>query len=215
MQHIGFALVLTSAALAASAEEFGRVVSATPVMQQVVVPRQSCTVEKVLVPGRKSGTGAAVGAIAGGVAGSALGGGGRGGAAAAVLGMVGGAVIGDRFEEASPSYVQDVQRCSVQNVVENRVSSYTVTYEFNGTLYTTQMPHDPGPTIALRLLPADAPATVLSPPTETITYAAPLAQAHAAPLIVYQAPLYPSYRPPIGMIRWGEGWGHRHYHGWH
>lgn len=216
MKHIGVAAVLVSAVLSAGAQEFGRVVSATPVTQQVVTPRQSCTVEKVLVPGRKSGAGAAVGAIAGGVVGSALGGGGRGGGAAAVLGMVGGAVIGDRFEEASPSYVQDIQRCSVQNVVENRVSAYTVTYEFNGTLYAVQMPHDPGPTIALRLLPADAPATVLDTPNETITYAAPpLMQAHAAPLIVYQAPFYPSYRSPIGMIRWGDGWGHRRHRDWH
>lgn len=216
MQHIGFALVLAGLALAASAEEFGRVVSATPVMQQVIVPRHSCTLEKVVVPGRKSGAGAAVGAIAGGVAGSALGGDGRGRAAATVLGMVGGAVIGDRFEEASPSYVQDVQRCSVQNVVENRVSAYTVTYEFNGTLYTAQLPHDPGPTIALRLLPADAPAPVPGALAEATRYAAsPTTQTYTAPLIVYQAPYYPGYRPPIGMFRWGEGASHWHHHGWH
>ena len=86
MKSIAVAVVLSVVALSASAQEFGRVVSATPVLQQVLTPRQSCTVEKVLVSGRKSGTGAAVGAIAGGVAGNALGGGGRGGAAATVLG---------------------------------------------------------------------------------------------------------------------------------
>lgn len=216
MKHIGVAAVLASAALSASAQEFGRVVSATPVMQQVVTPRQSCTVEKVLVPGRKSGAGAAVGAIAGGVVGSALGGGGRGGGAAAVLGMVGGAVLGDRFEEANPAYVQDVQRCSVQNVVENRVASYTVTYEFNGKLYTVQMPHDPGPSIALRLLPAAASNADMNPSTETLTYIAPpVVQVETAPVFVYQSPVYPSYRVPAPFLRWGEDWGHGHHHAWH
>ena len=208
MQQIGIAILIAVTASAASAQEFGRVLSATPVLQQVSVPRQVCTIEKVLVPGQKSGAGAAVGAIAGGVVGSALGGGGRGNGAAALLGMVGGAVIGDRFEEASPSYVQDIQRCSVQNMVENRVAAYNVTYEFNGKQYTTQLPHDPGPTIALRLLPTDAPATVSIAPVETITYV-------AAPVTVYQAPYYPSYRPPIGLYwRWGDDWGHGHRHGW-
>ena len=208
MQQIGIAILIAVTASAASAQEFGRVLSATPVLQQVSVPRQVCTIEKVLVPGQKSGAGAAVGAIAGGVVGSALGGGGRGNGAAALLGMVGGAVIGGRFEEASPSYVQDIQRCSVQNMVENRVAAYNVTYEFNGKQYTTQLPHDPGPTIALRLLPTDAPATVSIAPVETITYV-------AAPATVYQAPYYPSYRPPIGLYwRWGDDLGHGHRHGW-
>jgi uncharacterized protein YcfJ len=209
MKHIGTSILIAGAALGVQAEEFGRVLSATPVFQQIATPRQVCTVEKVLVPGQKSGAGAAVGAIAGGVVGSALGGGGRGNGAAALLGMVGGAVIGDRFEEASPSYVQDIQRCSVQNVVESRVSAYNVTYEFNGKQYTTQMPSDPGPTIALRLLPADPAATVSIAPAETIRYV-------AAPVTVYQAPYYPSYRPPIGLsFRWGDEWGHGHRHGWH
>ena len=210
MKQIGMAICIASATLGASAEEFGRVLSATPVLQQITAPRQICTLEKVLVPGQKSGAGAAVGAIAGGVVGSALGGSGKGNGAAALLGMVGGAVIGDRFEEASPSYVQDVQRCSVQNMVENRVVAYNVTYEFNGKAYTTQMPHDPGPTIALRLLPADAPATVSMTPAETITYV-------AAPVTVYQAPYYPSYRSPFGLsMQWGGEWGHHGYRrGWH
>ena len=209
MKQIGIAILIAGASFGAVAEEFGRVLSATPVLQQISTPRQVCTVEKVLVPGQKSGAGAAVGAIAGGVVGSALGGGGRGNGAAALLGMVGGAVIGDRFEESSPSYVQDVQRCSVQNMVENRVIAYNVTYEFNGKQYAIQMPHDPGPTIALRLLPADAPATVSIAPVETITYV-------AAPATVYQVPYYPSYRTPIGLsMRRGDDWGHAHRHGWY
>jgi uncharacterized protein YcfJ len=207
MKSIGFAILIAGATFGARAEEFGRVLSATPILQQIVTPRQVCTVEKVWVPGQKSGAGAAVGAIAGGAVGSVLGGGGRGSGAAALLGMVGGAVMGDRLEEAGPSYVQDVQRCSVQNVMDNRVSAYNVTYEFNGKQYTVQLPHDPGPTIALRLLPADVVATMAVVPVETITY---------APVTVYQPPMYPAYRPPIGLsMRWGGDWGHGYHHGWH
>lgn len=215
-KHTGVAVFLLGAVLSAGAQEFGRVVSATPVLQQVVTPRQSCTVEKVLVPGRKSGAGAAVGAIAGGVVGSALGAGGRNSGAAVALGMVGGAILGDRFEEASPSYVQDVQRCGVQNVVENRVVSYTVIYEFNGKLYTVQMPHDPGPSIALRLLPAAASVADMNPSTETLTLVAPQTVAvETAPVLVYQSPAYPSYRIPAPFVRWGPVWGHGHHHAWH
>ncbi len=216
MNHMGMALLLVSAASAIHAEEFGRVVSATPVVQQVLTPRQVCTSERVLIPGRKAGTGAALGAIAGGVFGSALGGGGRNSGAAAVLGMVGGAVVGDRLEDAGPSYVQDVQRCGIQTGVENRVTSYSVTYEFNGKLYSVQLPHDPGPTIALRLLPADSPASVAISPAETLSYAAPpLVQAESPPVIVYQTPFYPSYRPPIGFFRWEHEWGRGYHHAWH
>jgi len=208
MKQICIAILLAGTAYAASAQEFGRVLSTTPVLQQIYTPRQVCTVEKVLVPGQKSGAGAAVGAVAGGVIGSALGGGGRGNGAAALLGIVGGAVIGDRFEESGPTYVQEVQRCSVQNMVENRVAAYNVSYEFNGKQYTVQMPHDPGPTIALRLLPADATAPVSIAPVETVTYV-------AAPVTAYQTPYYPSYRPPIGLyFRWGDDWSHGHRHGW-
>jgi uncharacterized protein YcfJ len=209
MKQIGFAILIAGATLGASAEEFGRVLSATPVVQQTATPRQICSVDKVWVPAQKSGAGAAVGAIAGGVVGSALGGGGRGNAGAALLGMVGGAIVGDRFEEASPSYVQDVQRCNVQNVMENRVVAYNVTYEFNGKQYTAQMPHDPGPTIALRLLPADTSATVQSAPVDTMTYVSP-------PVTVYPAPYYAAYRPPIHLfMRWGDDWGHGYRRGWH
>ncbi|MEI8324034.1 MAG: hypothetical protein WCH44_01500, partial [Betaproteobacteria bacterium] len=45
-----------------SAQELGRVVSATPVAQQLTIPRQVCYVEQVAVQQPKSGAGALVGA---------------------------------------------------------------------------------------------------------------------------------------------------------
>ena len=58
-----FAAVLLIAVLAtqAEAQEFGRVLSVTPVVQQVSTPRQVCSTERVLVGGQKSGNAAAVG----------------------------------------------------------------------------------------------------------------------------------------------------------
>jgi uncharacterized protein YcfJ len=55
------------------AQEVGRVISSTPIIQQVAVPRQVCTQQQVTVQKNKSGAGAAMGAIAGGTIGHALG----------------------------------------------------------------------------------------------------------------------------------------------
>ena len=52
------------------AQEVGKVISSTPVIQQVAVPRQVCTTDQVVVQGQKSGAGAAMGAIAGGAVGN-------------------------------------------------------------------------------------------------------------------------------------------------
>ena len=89
-------LLLLSVALVASglslAQEVGRVISSTPVVQQVGQPRNVCTVEQVSVPQAKSGAGALIGGIAGGAIGNAVGGGG-GKAAATMIGIMGGAIL--------------------------------------------------------------------------------------------------------------------------
>ena len=58
--------VLTVAAIAASgayAQEQGRVLSSTPITQQVAVPQQVCSDQPVAVAPRSTGAGAVVGAI--------------------------------------------------------------------------------------------------------------------------------------------------------
>ena len=131
-----------------------RVMSATPVVQQVAVPRQVCINQQVVVnqPGGTSGAGAVIGGVAGGVLGNQVGhGGGR--AAATVLGVVGGAVLGNTIEgnQASNARVQDVQNCTTQTFYENRISGYNVRYEYAGREYQTQMPYDPGPSIRVQV----------------------------------------------------------------
>jgi uncharacterized protein YcfJ len=205
------ALVATGAACLA--QDMGRVLSSTPVWQQVGIPRQVCTTEQVPVYQPRSGAGAVIGALAGGaVANAATHGSGQ--AAATLLGMFGGAVIGDQLEGPGAStQLQNVQRCSTQTFYETRAVSYNVVYEFAGKQYAAQMPHDPGPTIALQLTPIGASAP--PPPTNW----APAPQAYAPPeqVIVMPPPVYyspPSYPPVslnLGLGYWG---GYRSGH-WH
>ncbi|HEY9208671.1 MAG TPA: hypothetical protein VIP31_06470, partial [Acidovorax sp.] len=72
MQKIAVFSILVAVATAAAAQEQGRVLSATPVVQQVGAPRQVCGNETVYSGSRNSGAGALLGAIAGGAAGNAV-----------------------------------------------------------------------------------------------------------------------------------------------
>lgn len=149
-------LLLLSAAVVSSglslAQEQGQVISSIPVIQQVGIPRQVCTNEQVAVQQSKSGAGALMGAIAGGAMGNAVGGG-SGKAAATVLGIIGGAAIGDNIEGSPQTQFQNVQRCRTQTFYENRVVAYNVAYEYAGRQYSVQMPYDPGPNIQLQITP--------------------------------------------------------------
>ena len=131
-----------------------RVISSTPVVQQVSVPRQVCNNEIVAVQGQRSGGGALLGAIAGGAAGNAIGSGG-GRAAATMIGLLGGAVLGDRIEAPSNQY-QNVQQCSTQTYYENRTALFNVVYEYQGAQYSAQMPTDPGMYLRLQVTPVGA-----------------------------------------------------------
>ncbi len=150
-QQLLFALVLVASGMAL-AQDYGRVISATPVIQQVTTPRQVCTTEQVSVQQPRSGAGALMGAIAGGAIGNSVGGG-SGRTAATVLGVVGGAMVGDRIEGSSPNQVQNVQRCETQNFYENRTVAFNVVYEYAGKQYSAQMLSDPGDSIQLRITP--------------------------------------------------------------
>lgn len=164
MKKIALFSTLSLIAVAGFAQqETARVVSVTPTMQQVSVPRQVCSNEQVTTVPQKSGAGALMGAIAGGAMGNAVGGG-NGHAAATMLGVLGGAILGDKIEGSdAPAQVQNVQHCSTQRVLENRIASYQVIYEFGGKQYSVQMPYDPGPTIKLQITP------ISSVPAETTT----------------------------------------------
>ena len=209
------------------AQEVGHVISATPIIQQVVVPRQFCTTEQVTLQQPKSGAGALLGAIAGGAMGNAVGGG-AGKVAATMIGVIGGAVVGDNIEGGSGSQVQNMQRCTTQSFYENRTVAYSVVYEFGGRQYSVQMPRDPGPTIQLQVTPVGGTAQS-TPPPSNVTYAQPVYPQStyvAAPPVSYGYPGYyeqPNYVPVaaavglgllIGAQGYGYGYGHGHGH-WH
>src|SRR3954463_5002922 len=114
---LSLSIVGLADAAGAQAQEFGRVLTTTPVIQQVAVPRQVCNTQQVVVEQPKSGAGAALGAIAGGAVGNQIGSGG-GRAAATILGVVGGLMLGERVEGNNAS-VQNAQTCTTQTFYEN------------------------------------------------------------------------------------------------
>jgi uncharacterized protein YcfJ len=152
----GLMAVLASASV--QAQEVGKVISSTPIIQQVAVPRQVCNTQQVTTGGEKSGAGAAMGAIAGGAIGNQIGNG-SGRALATMAGLFGGAILGDNIEGPGTPQVKNVQNCSQQMFYENRTMAYNVVYEFAGKQYTVQMPQDPGPTVRLQITPMVPAAT--------------------------------------------------------
>jgi len=224
-------LALAAAGPALAQQEMARVISTVPAVQQVAVPQQYCTNQPVVVQQPSSGAGAIMGAIAGGAIGNAIGNGG-GRAAATALGVIGGAVFGDRVE-GQGSQVQNVQQCSTQTTYESRTVGYDVTYEYAGRQYTTRMASDPGQYININVSPVGAQALAAPPvvSSTTTTYVqpqpgvvvgnvpAPVVYSPAYPAPVYVQPgyatypAYPAYRPypPVGVslnLGYTSGWRH-------
>lgn len=140
------------AAPAWSAVEQARVLSRTPVLEQVLVPRDVCRDETATVQPGKSGTGAVVGAIAGGVLGHQIGDG-SGRVIATTVGAIGGAVIGDRLEPAPAARVITTRRCVTEQVVQHRIVGYDVVYELGSKQYQARLDRDPGETLAIEIAP--------------------------------------------------------------
>lgn len=215
----------------AVAQETGRVISSTPVIQQVPVQRQVCSAQPVAVQPQSSGAGAVIGGIVGGLLGNTVGGG-MGRAAATGVGVVAGAAVGDNLERRG-DYPQQAyaQQCGVQTTYENRTVGYNVQYEYAGKTYNVQMPYDPGPTVRLQVTPmsanepvdegvqtvAAAPAPVYAPQTPSVVYPAYGYPAYNYPAYTpYYSPYYarPYWYPPVS-ISLGYVWhggGHRWHH---
>ncbi len=154
----------------AQAQDLARVISSVPVIQQVATPRQVCSTHQVMVEQPKSGAGALLGAVAGGAAGNAIGDG-SGRAAATAIGILGGAILGNRIEGSPAPRMQEQTTCSTQTLYENRTVGYNVTYEYAGRQYQVQLPQDPGPTIRVQITPM-APTQTMQAPLDggTVVY---------------------------------------------
>ena len=229
-------LVLAGLVTGAWALEQAKVISSTPVVQQLNVPHRVCTNVPVSVQEPKTGAGAVIGAIAGGVIANAIGKG-AGNAAATALGVMGGAVVGDRLESNSTT-VGTAQQCSIQYTLSSPVTHYNVVYEYAGKQYSVQMANDPGASLSIDITPA--PAVMPPPPPSSVGAGvppgpiegmntapgtAPAPQYLAQPAAVYSAqPLYvnpypygtyyaPAYNPYPLAIGIGMGIGFGGYYG--
>lgn len=157
-------LITISASMAVQAadyDDFAKVTSVTPQIEQINRPRQECHTEVVQVS-RQVQTGqttggerATGGAVIGGIAGALLGnqvGRGNGRTAATAAGAIVGAISGDRLENSgngrpvTETVVTDqpVQKCRMVDHWESRNVGYSVNYEYKGKSYTAQLPYDPG-----------------------------------------------------------------------
>ena len=218
MRNSIFLAVAAAVSGLSAAQEVGRVISSTPVMQQVAVPRQVCTNDTVVVPSQRSGAGAAIGALAGGALGNAVGNGG-GRAAATVLGLFGGALVGDRVE-GQGSQLQNVQNCRTQSLYENRLLNYNVVYEYAGKQYSVQMPYDPGPTINVQVTPLNSaplqdsgPTTYVQPPVTQTIYVQPgvvTSGSMTSGTVIYPGYYPRPYSPPVG-VNFQYGYGPSYY----
>ena len=223
-------IFFTGLANASWALEQAKVVSSTPVVQQVNVPQRVCNNVPVAVQEPKTGAGAVMGAIAGGVIGNAIGQG-AGNAAATALGVMGGAMLGDRIEGNATS-VGTAQQCSIQYTLSSQVTHYNVVYEYAGKQYSVQMAKDPGPTLSVDISPVSATMPAIPPsslgagvppgPIEGVNTAQSVAPAPhylQAPTAVYSAqPVYvnpypygayygPAYNPYPVSVGIGFGFG--------
>ena len=206
-----FSSVATAALLAAwpasAMDIMARVISSTPVVQQVAVPRQVCNNQQYITEAPRSGGGALLGALVGGLAGNSIGSGG-GRAAATALGVFGGAVVGDRIEGGGAQQVQNVQQCGTQTYYENRTTAYNVVYEYQGQQYNAQMANDPGLYVRLQVSPVGGmnsqPVQSGQPQAFQQQDQIPIEQGYvvqsSAPQPIYGQPVYtqPVYvQPPV------------------
>lgn len=217
---------------AAHSQEMARVISSTPVIQQVTVPRQVCAETPVVIQGQRSGVGTVAGAVTGGIIGSQIGNG-SGQAIATAIGVISGAILGDRIEGEPAPVVRTARSCSPQVAYENRVVGYNVVYEYAGRQYTTQMDSDPGSHLNIQVTPAASQMQVYTtpaPPAPVVTNT-PVPVRTYPPVIVapiYRPPVYynpPVYGLPAVNFRWdfgghhgrghGHGHGHRQGYGYH
>lgn len=191
-----------------------RVVSATPVVAQVAVPRQVCYDELRQEPARSSGAGAVMGAIAGGAMGNAVGKG-TGRAVATGLGVILGAAMGDRIEgEGRPGVMRTAQRCEQQNTYQNQVVSYNVVYEYGGQRYSTQMQREPGATIPVTVtVNPGEPSRYYNDAPQPYSYYQPSQPVVTRYVVQPVAPVTQVvYRPGVIVGDWDRHDSHRHGH---
>lgn len=189
---------LTPTATATAGTDQAEVISATPLLRQVLRPGRNCVDLPVAVQRQPSGAGALLGAVAGAALGNAVGGG-SGRAAATAIGLVGGAALGNQVElgDADAASTRIERRCTSQGVVEDRVVGYAVVYEYNGRQFTTRMRDDPGDFVQVQVhaTPVGESAPIYEAPSrQRRGQPVPLARGGSYELAPYPVePVYETY----------------------
>lgn len=135
------ALALVAAVNVNAKEVTATIVSVSPVYADRAQQVQVCDVTQGIQPQQLAPVNA--GTVIGGIAGALLGsrvGDGNGRLAATALGAVTGAMTGDRLAQRNS---QPQQACRWVQRVEQQVSSYRVTYAYQGDQYEAFLPYDP------------------------------------------------------------------------
>lgn len=161
---LAMAVLLATSGAAQAAHDDGdgfttqaKVLSSTPIYDRINEPRRECWTEtqdyetRSYRDGNTGGT--IIGAIAGGLIGSTVGKG-NGKVAAAAVGAATGAVVGNRWNKGERRYEthpQQVERCEVHDNFRQVISGYDVRYRFQGRVYSTRLPYDPGNTLTLNV----------------------------------------------------------------
>ena len=175
MKRIVIATLLSTSLVSAFAQTYtdqARVRSAQPLTESINVPRQECSrhwddarpsrvnyEQPVPVQQHQIG-GAILGGIAGGVIGHQIGNG-NGRKAATALGVMIGAVAGDRLANPGGAISLDDRpqelsrrpemRCHTVYEQQSRITGYQVNYEYRGQSFTTTTRHHPGEFLRVRV----------------------------------------------------------------
>lgn len=161
MSSLVVAALVPSLAWADHGYQYARVLSSEPVYETVSysVPVEECRDETVAHHDRggRSATPPILGAIIGGAIGNAVGHKKRNKQVGAVVGAVLGGSIGADVARRNRRHA-DVRYttrevCSVVHEArhDERLAGYLVTYRYGGETYTTEMAHDPGSRLRVRV----------------------------------------------------------------
>jgi uncharacterized protein YcfJ len=145
--------VAAAASLGANAKEvMANLVNVMPVYSDRVQNYQVCETVQQDQPQEVAAVNP--GSVIGGLAGALLGsqaGGGRGRLALTALGAVTGAMTGDRLAQQRNNQPQQV--CRWEKRAQQQISSYRVTYEYQGELFSSVLPYDPSQGGAVTTVP--------------------------------------------------------------
>jgi uncharacterized protein YcfJ len=136
--------------------KYARVVSAEPITRSVSEPREVCreveVTQQAPVRDEHQVAGTVIGGVIGGVIGNQVGDG-RGRKIAKIAGALGGAYAGNKVQERiQNNRTVTATETKCETVYDSREvpDGYRVTYEWNGSTRTVNMPSDPGSRLPVR-----------------------------------------------------------------